>query len=125
MTVVPGWGIQMHISFRFVTIYGNPILDTLLEEVMASHKVVINMIEALGPRVHSFLLELHELGAESTPETGLAITADATGFELILDSLLIRYMVLFAKMLLEGLLAVTDLGAASSFGSLLIASPCL
>lgn len=125
MTVFPGWGIQIGISFRLVTVYGNPILDTLLGQAMASHKVVINMIEALGPRVQSFLLELHELGAESTPETGLAITADTTGFDLDLDSLFIGDMVLFAKMILEGLLPVTDLGAGSSFASLLIASPCL
>ena len=125
MTFFPGWDIQWGISFRLVTIHGNPILDTLLGQAMASHKVVINMIEALGPRVKSFLLELNELGAESTPETGLAVAADAAGFELALDGLFIRYLVLFAEMLVESLLAITNLGAGPSFGSLLVASPRL
>lgn len=125
MAILSGGNIQWRISFRLVTIHGNPILNALLGQAMASHKVVINMIKAFGPRIESFLLELNELGAEATPETRLAVTADATCFELVFDGILIRNLVLFAEMLLEGLLAITHFGAGSSFGSLLIASPCL
>jgi hypothetical protein len=124
MAILSRGNIQWRISFGLVTVHWNPILDTLLGQAMASHKVVINMIEAFGPRIESFLLELNKLGAESAPETGLAVAANATCFELVLDGLFIGYLVLFAEMLLEGLLTITHLGAGSSFGSLFIASPC-
>jgi len=77
----------MGISYSCITFNGDPILDALLGKAMASHEMIIDVIEAFGPCIYSFLGEVNELGAEPAPKSRLAVTAHAAGISLILDSI--------------------------------------
>jgi len=115
----------LNISPGLVAIHRNPILDTLLGEWLPSHEVIVDVIKALSPCFQTFLLEDDQLGAEATPKAGLTIATDATVFELCLQIVIIRKLVVPLQVVLKTLSAVTHLGTGTAFRSLLITSPCL
>jgi hypothetical protein len=100
-------------------------LDGLLGQAMATHEVVVDVVEAFSPSIHTLLRKINELGTEATPEAGLTVAANATVFDLGLYDLSIRDVMIFLQMVLEALSAVTHLGAGTAFKLLCIAAPCL
>jgi hypothetical protein len=115
----------LNISPGLVAIHGNPILDALLGEWLPSHEVIVDVVKALSPCFQTFFLEDDQLGAEATPKAGLTIATDATIFELCLQIVIIRKLMIPLQVILKTLSAVTHLGTGAAFRSLLITSPCL
>jgi len=77
-----------------VTVNRDPILDALLGQAFSSHEVIINVIEEFSPGINSLLGKVDELGAKSTPETGLAIAANAAAINLGSDGFSFRGVIL-------------------------------
>lgn len=72
----------LNLSFGPVTVHGDPILDALFWQVVPSHEVVINMVEALGPSIDSPLLQVNQTVTETAPKARLAVAANSTVVEL-------------------------------------------
>jgi hypothetical protein len=116
----------LNLSFGPVTVHGDPILDALFWQLVPSHEVVINMVEALGPSIDSPLLQLNQTVTETAPKARLAVATNSTVVKLGLDGVWIKHHLMrFYKMLLESLSAITHLGACAAFKSLFVASPSL
>jgi len=83
------WGSErvraLNLSFGPVTVHGDPILDALFWQLVPSHEVVINMVEALGPSIDSPLLQLNQTVTETAPKARLAVATNSTVVELGLD----------------------------------------
>lgn len=83
------WGTErvraLNLSFGPVTVHGDPILDALFWQLVPSHEVVINMVEALGPSIDSPLLQLNQTVTETAPKARLAVATNSTVVELGLD----------------------------------------
>jgi hypothetical protein len=57
----------------------------LFWQVVPSHEVVINMVEALGPSIDSPLLQVNQTVTETAPKARLAVATNSTVVELGLD----------------------------------------
>jgi ATP-dependent protease HslVU (ClpYQ) ATPase subunit len=91
-----------------------------------THKVVINVVEALSPSFQALLLEINELSTEPTPEAALTIATNATGIDLSLQDIGIRDLMIFLQMILENQSTVTHLGTGNAFNfELCVAAPSL
>jgi hypothetical protein len=115
----------MWLSSWLITVNWDPILDALLRQAFSSHEVIINMIETFSPSINPLLGKIDEFGAKSTPETGLAVAANAAAINLGLDSFSVRSGMILLQVILERVFAVTNLCACASFWLLLITAPCL
>jgi hypothetical protein len=87
--------------------------------------MIVDMIEALGPCFSSFLSKINQSDAKSTPEANLATPSNAARFQFGLDDLFIRDGMVLVQMVLECLLAVTNLDAGAAFWLLFVATPRL
>lgn len=85
-----------------------PLRDVLLGRVVAAGVVVVDVVEALRPRVGALLRDLDDLDAEAAPEARLVGAPHAALLEGLFDPLTVLHLVLLLEVGAEGLAAVTD-----------------
>lgn len=88
-----------------------PVHDGPTSLPMPSHEVVIDVIESLGPRLRTLLVNLDLPLTKAAPETAREVLRDAFGVADLVGDLALRNIMAFLKMRPEALQMMQHLGA--------------
>jgi len=112
-------------SYRFHVCFAlKPVLDPLLSQAATSHEMIINVVQAFCPSIHTSPCEIDELGTKATPKTPSSVATNTAQRGLGFDGVVIQLMCLF-QVSVESLPAVAHLITFISFARRIVASPHL